>query len=379
MQPMPAGASFVQTDFSDLVAAIYDAAVMPSLWSDVLESCRSFVGGASAGIFAKNISGSRCELYFVDGRLDPERTQSYFDGGLSTIDPSNTVQVLGELEQAVVTSSRLAPEDFLQTRFAREWATPLGLVDMVVAPIERRGSWAALFGVFRHEKDGLGDDEVQARVSLLAPHIRRSIGIGKVIGSKSVEAQGFRETIDGLSVGVLLVDADGRVVHANAAGSELMGMVPASTNRGTLRLDRSVTRDLLPASNVVAPDSRVLETSNGDRYVANILPLTGPARQVSGGGAPVAALFLQKTEFDLISMPKALADAFDLTPAELRVALAALHNDRVADMAEELGVAEPTVKTHLSRIFAKTDTRRQADIVKLAAGFASPLRPRSNA
>jgi DNA-binding CsgD family transcriptional regulator len=45
----------------------------------------------------------------------------------------------------------------------------------------------------------------------------------------------------------------------------------------------------------------------------------------------------------------------------------------VPEAAEELGIAETTVKTHLHRVFAKTGTTRQADLVRLVAGFASPL------
>ena len=37
------------------------------------------------------------------------------------------------------------------------------------------------------------------------------------------------------------------------------------------------------------------------------------------------------------------------------------------------GIAETTVKTHLHRVFAKTGVSRQADLVKLAAGFSNPL------
>jgi DNA-binding CsgD family transcriptional regulator len=35
-----------------------------------------------------------------------------------------------------------------------------------------------------------------------------------------------------------------------------------------------------------------------------------------------------------------------------------------------LGIGRGTVKTHLLRIFAKTGTRRQAELVKLAASLA---------
>jgi DNA-binding CsgD family transcriptional regulator len=45
----------------------------------------------------------------------------------------------------------------------------------------------------------------------------------------------------------------------------------------------------------------------------------------------------------------------------------------VPEVAEALGVAENTVKFHLRHLFEKTGTGRQADLVKLVAGFANPL------
>jgi DNA-binding CsgD family transcriptional regulator len=45
----------------------------------------------------------------------------------------------------------------------------------------------------------------------------------------------------------------------------------------------------------------------------------------------------------------------------------------VPEVAPVLGISETTVKTHLQRIFDKTDTNRQPDLVKLVAGFTSPL------
>ena len=45
----------------------------------------------------------------------------------------------------------------------------------------------------------------------------------------------------------------------------------------------------------------------------------------------------------------------------------------VPEVAEALGIAETTVKTHLGRVYKKTDSDRQADLVKLVAGFSNPL------
>jgi DNA-binding CsgD family transcriptional regulator len=55
------------------------------------------------------------------------------------------------------------------------------------------------------------------------------------------------------------------------------------------------------------------------------------------------------------------------------VLLAIVEVGGVPETAVALGVAESTVKTHLQRVFSKTGTGRQADLVKLSAGFSNPL------
>jgi DNA-binding CsgD family transcriptional regulator len=62
-----------------------------------------------------------------------------------------------------------------------------------------------------------------------------------------------------------------------------------------------------------------------------------------------------------------------LTPTELRVLLAIVEVGGVPEVAVALGLAETTVKTHLGRVFVKTGAGRQADLVKIVAGFATPL------
>ena len=73
------------------------------------------------------------------------------------------------------------------------------------------------------------------------------------------------------------------------------------------------------------------------------------------------------------SPPEAIAKAYKLTPTELRVLLAIVEVGGVPEVAEALGVAETTVKTHLGRTYQKTGANRQADLVKLVAAFSNPL------
>ena len=89
--------------------------------------------------------------------------------------------------------------------------------------------------------------------------------------------------------------------------------------------------------------------------------------------AAVAAVFVHKAALETPSPPEVIAKTFNLTPSELRVLLGIVEVGGVPETAEALGVAETTVKTHLRRLYAKTGTGRQAELVKLVAGFANPL------
>jgi len=68
----------------------------------------------------------------------------------------------------------------------------------------------------------------------------------------------------------------------------------------------------------------------------------------------------------------AVAATFNLTPAEIRTLERLLGGSSPAEIADELGVALPTVRTHLSNIFAKTGTARQLDLVLMTVQLTTP-------
>ena len=84
-------------------------------------------------------------------------------------------------------------------------------------------------------------------------------------------------------------------------------------------------------------------------------------------------MFVRKAGLDLPSPPEAVGKEFSLTPAELRVLFAVIEVGAVAEVSHVLGISEATVKTHLQHLFDKTGTHRQAELVKLVAGYANAL------
>ncbi|QOZ48674.1 LuxR family transcriptional regulator [Bradyrhizobium sp. CCBAU 53340] len=196
----------------------------------------------------------------------------------------------------------------------------------------------------------------------------------------SAEAATFADTLDGLDIGLYLLDADGNLVHANTAGQVLLdaGHILHQTRGQLTAGDPVVNQALRHASAFVldASGSAVpMIGTDGQRYVAHVLPLTsGPRRRAGIAYGAVIALFVRKAALTIPSRSEAIAKAFKLTPTELRVLLTIVELGGIPRVAAALGVATTTIRTHVNRLFEKTGTARQADFVKLVAGYATPLR-----
>uniref|UniRef100_UPI00310183E1 helix-turn-helix transcriptional regulator n=1 Tax=Neorhizobium sp. EC2-8 TaxID=3129230 RepID=UPI00310183E1 len=183
-----------------------------------------------------------------------------------------------------------------------------------------------------------------------------------------------------------MVDGEGAVLHANAHAAQILSDgVPLRSRNGLLQAQTPVvSKALLEA---VAAAARA-DASLGSRgiglpisipgqppAVAYVLPLSeGTARAVFRPAC--AAVFISTTISASPPQEDVLITLYDLTPAEARVVLQIGQGLSASQCATALGISENTLKTHLGRIFAKTDTARQADLVKLVSTIASPVMPR---
>jgi DNA-binding CsgD family transcriptional regulator len=108
--------------------------------------------------------------------------------------------------------------------------------------------------------------------------------------------------------------------------------------------------------------------------VAHVLPLVASERRRAAvHHAATAAVFVHKAALEAFSPPEVMAEIFKLTMTELRVLFAIVEVGGVPEVAQVLGIAPSTVRTHLAHVYDKTGVARQADLVKLVAGFVSPL------
>lgn len=369
-----------QQRLSDLISVVYDAAIDPSLWQSAIERAACFVGGTGAGLFCKDVGVHHAMVPHSFGYQKPLPVALF-----QQIYPAVERHFLGDLEQPIATTDLMPFGELAESELYRQWAEPQGLVDFLSAVVDRTTISAAIFGVFRHQRNGIVDDHARRQMRLIAPHIRRAVLIGRMFEFKAAEVATFVDTLDGLAAGMYLVDEAGRLIHANAAGNAILGTsdILRSVSGRLVASDAQVDRALRDVFAAAGQGDAALGIKgiavpligrDGERYVAHALPLTSGARRRAGVvNAAAAALFVRKATLAVPSAPQAIGSAFKLTPTELRVLMAIVEVGGVPEVATAFGIAETTVRTHVTRLFEKTGTSRQADLVKLVAGYATPL------
>jgi DNA-binding CsgD family transcriptional regulator len=369
---------------SRLIGQIYDASLDPTLWPHACESVCRFIGASAAGLVWQDTLRRAAQIYFAWG-IDPHYSRVYCDTYVK-LNPAFPTMLFFDVEEAhSVVPDCISREEYCRSRFGREWLLPQGLVDGLFSNVEKSASSHDMFLAVRSMSDGFADDETQRRFALVAPHVRRAVLIGHVIDRKSVEAAALADSFDTLAAGMFLVDASGRILHANASGHMMAAdanVVRAAGGRLGATEPRASQALLDAFAAAAAGDAALgrkgiavpLKGRTGEPHVAHVLPLTSGARRRAGTAYSAAAsVFVHRAVLDLPSPPEALAKEYRLTPAELRVLFAVVEVGGVPEVAETLGIAETTVKFHLRQLFAKTGTHRQADLVRLVAGFANPL------
>jgi DNA-binding CsgD family transcriptional regulator len=366
---------------SCLIEDIYDAALDSSRWTAVLEKTAEFIDAFAVSIVTQNRVEEpvQYEHHFgVDSHC-----QRIYEAKFSRSDPRNALNFSSKAGDVFSTFSVLPPRDMRETQFYQEYIQPQGITDNLRCVLET--SPVTYFGAFRRGDSDRVAERALRRMRLIVPHLKRAVRIGAAVGHSRFRTAAITDVLDRIRAGIFLLDARRRIVHANESGHALLarrvlvrtadGRLSAAEPDAQRALDGRIAvagkADPPAASHGVTVS---LNASDGERYVGHLLPLrSGERRRIGPMCEAVAALFVHGAAPKASHPCELVAARYKLTPMEVNVLFAIVDVGGVPEVAKALGIAPTTVKTHLLRVFAKTNTRRQADLVKLAFESANQL------
>ena len=383
---------------SSLITDVHDAGVDGAGWPTALKHLGGLFDAPRATIWMQDTAGTYRAIHTLvpDDRITRDYTEHY--GRRDLLRPA----IMNAPAGTVLTNEMVVPRsEFVRTEFYADFAAPHGLIDSIQARIfdAANSSYSGYVGISSSLKSGTFEHEHVRLLALLLPHLSRAMQMQLRLARLGVEHDCALEVLDRLRHGVLVLDAQARVLHANSAAETILrkrdglGVEPVSRQLRASAPGQTNALRRLVAQAATGHHGAIVSDRDRDHGVlrleraaeAPLLLCVVPLRAEAAWNVsrqPAVLLLLSvpenKASLPLLASLRAL---YGLTPAEAAVAGRIGQAEAVEAAAAAMGITPATLRWHLQRVFEKTGTARQAELVRLVerldfVGFHPGSRPR---
>ncbi|MGL4238814.1 helix-turn-helix transcriptional regulator [Tabrizicola sp.] len=373
-------------EFDEILNGIYDCAANPDLWPQTLERIRSTLGCAYVMFEFKDIS-----LTAVNGTaLRKLRYTTWDHTWLQSLEhflsiiPGADVFLRAGVDVPWTQMDQIDEAEFHKTDFYQGWVRPQGLRDCLNISYHERTLLLGYMAFARSQGSPLIGRHEKSFAARITPHIRRAVSINSMVDRSNLALALYCKVLDALSVAVLIVDGDGRLVYANALADAILSKGDFLTfHNGHVRARRvDVAADHLGSA--IARAAKGAETlgisgigvplvsADGERASAYVLPLEG--NDLRGELAPGhAAIFIAQRSEQQPMAVEILRTIFGLTPSEAKVAYAMSLGEAPQAVAATQGTTVNAVRYHLKNAYAKVGVNDKTALAARVTALIPPV------
>jgi len=351
------------------VELCYDAIAAPQLWTGALDNLAHSLGAQACQILPHVISQRSIG---VVRSTRAWRINELWQRNLDWVTDVYVTRGAPYVRQgfpAVIQSQLFTDEEIRHSRFHQEITRPVGCLHWAcgIFQVEDR-IWCLPF--FRGNEPFTPD--VLEPIGEVAGRMARIIGIAEKVSR--AEAENEVLTLDSAGCAAMLIDKYGRVTRINRRAEDLLcsefgirnGRLWTAASASLERLDRFMA-EIEQAKSTAGPlPAPVIMARRGTPWLLiEAMPVTSASNDIFEGCR--AILVVSDLTRPSITDAALLSVVFGLTSAEARLAAAICEGHDLNAAATTFGVSRQTVRSQLKAVFAKTGSRRQAELVARAA------------
>ena len=353
-----------------LINLIYEAALDSDFWPSVLMALADAVGAAQIAMLSMDRRANVVSTFAP--RLGPDLLASWQKYWAFPVLARASLRPMGE----IYTLDSLMPrEEFVATRFFNEFWQPaqLGLSAVGANLLVEDQLSALIFFSNAPDKEFLTTQQMHL-FEVVLRHLSRAVRISRRLGELEIEQIAAVERLESLQEGALLVDASGTVVRANAAAEDMLDDgAGIFLDNGRLAVGSEILQKLITSCSLLlggpGGEFKIPREHPRSPLHVTVTPLRSKTQIADfpwiGFGTPVAIVTVRDPDVDRRRREINLRRRFGLTAAEAGLATEILKGDGRIAAATRRGISDATARTHLSSIFEKTGTHRQAELIRL--------------
>lgn len=349
----------------DLTDRIYEAAFLPECWDDVLARLSEAVGSASGCLLL--FDGPRPLGFAATGPMHDVLDRFCKDG---LWQKSRRVHHFWENPfTGFVTARDYFKPEFLKNEPEFEIRHSTGLDDQAGTLLPMPSGEIVVFAFDRAASDGVFEAKDIALLNAHFPHLART---GLISARLRLErAQATVSALDTLALPAAVIGGRGRVIAANAQFEKLSHLFLPIAFGGVAIADAAANRLFQEVLLGVGSNREPLVRSIPVRGVADracavihMVPLRRGAHDIFSQADILIIMTEVRPDGNLPPLGL-LSVLFDLAPAEARLAIALSAGKSLKAAAAEMGIEYNSARTYLTRIFTKTGTSQQSQLVAL--------------
>jgi DNA-binding CsgD family transcriptional regulator/PAS domain-containing protein len=354
-----------------LLPEIYGCAEAMPRWRGILDQICEGLGTRSAVVQIFRREGSRLRQCWCERDTYSAYHAQHHDAVVNNDDNPRIRDIPIELTLAkVVTDDHyLPPRDLaeIQRRLAL-----IGLRGGTSILVEMSPEYYFSMILHRAHDDCTGLDDQDSRLlEDLAPHLQQASRLAvRAIKDRQAGA-GIAAMADRLRLGMILCTRDGEVRWCNPAAELAIGRSATLTLAGgRIRCKRpSASPQWLRLLDTSTPVGEAAFLSDADGRTIELMafPASSAASDMWAGEELVSLILLESAQAPCLRA-EAVRSLFGLTSAEASLAAALCDGASLNQYATERGIAVGTARVHMKRILGKTDSPRQADLVRKMCG-----------
>jgi DNA-binding CsgD family transcriptional regulator len=278
-----------------------------------------------------------------------------------------------------------------QHRRVNEFFRPRGLEECLGATLLRDEDRAAQIGIQRGPERRAFDARDIASLEQLLPHIQRALQLHRQFATVTGMATALAGMADELPSGMVVLDGNGNAVHLNRAAQALVarddGIAVDRAGQVVLAAPDAKARFAALLHDVLQSDPpdgqqgaggvvRIRRKDARAPYVMLVAPRPRAAMESTPDRDAMlrGALLMIHDPDRLLQIPSAMVQAvFGLTRREAELTAALCGGMTPTQFAVQAGVSVNTVRFHLKSLYAKTETRGQADLIRVVMATLASL------
>ena len=361
----------------DLVGLIYETSreVSPDAWLEVYKRMSALLSSGAGSLSLYSKSADRFD--FVASTLDADLLKEY----------ENYYQYVSPFRQHIVRmnagdkfsrAEHLSDKEFLKTELYQEYFKKQDVFNYDYQVLFKDSNLSGGVSFSRSEKmSNFGKNEQRA-IKIIMPHLRRAFQVYMKVSEIQRDNQLLIECLGKISQGIIVVNKAGKIVFINEYANRIIarkdglqinryGMLLANATRETRKLQnllQSVFENNAALKGKFGGITNISRAS-GTRPLSLLIAPFSQQNQNGFNSEIFALIFVNDPEQKIESVEPVLREIYGLTPAEAKIAAILAQGNSLKDVCETLRITQNTGRTHLKRIFSKTETNRQGELVKL--------------